>query len=171
MDHDTSIIRPQMRMEDVRWRGLGMDPERLRAIRKGLLTLHSLEMMAVNIYRYQITREKSELNRELIAAMCNEMTHLQDFQVKLFEFGQQPRWFRWLFWIVGFAYGWGSRILGRKMILRADVWGETKAVRDYGKLLDSVDWDPDTRAVIERDQSDERGHADRWNSLLQSAGP
>ena len=46
--------------------------------------------MASTIYRFQITREDSELNRQLVAAMCNEMTHYQDFQVKLYEFGLRP---------------------------------------------------------------------------------
>ena len=82
---DISIIRPQMRNEDVKFRGQGMTPARLKGIKKGLLTLHTLEGMAVKIYQYQITKKESELNRDLIAAMGNEMTHLQDFQVKLYR--------------------------------------------------------------------------------------
>ena len=89
-DYDISIIRPQLRVEDIRLRGEGMPPERLNDIRKGLVTLHTAETMAVNIYRFQITSEASELNRQLITAMCNEMTHLQDFQTKLFEYGWKP---------------------------------------------------------------------------------
>ena len=66
-----------------------MDKKRLKGIKKGLLALHTLELMAVNIYRFQITKEDTELNRQLIAAMCNEMTHFQDFQVKLYEYGMK----------------------------------------------------------------------------------
>ena len=76
-------------------RGGQMEPERLKAIKKGLLALNTLELMASSIYRFQITAEDSELNRELVAAMCNEMTHYQDFQVKLYEFGFRPSLFRW----------------------------------------------------------------------------
>lgn len=75
--YDVAIVRPQMRNEDVKLRGGGMEPARLKAVHKGLLTLHTLELMAATIYKFQITREKCELNRQLIAAMCNEMTHYQ----------------------------------------------------------------------------------------------
>ena len=39
LDYDISIIRPEMRVDDVSLRGRGMSPERLRDIKKGLLTL------------------------------------------------------------------------------------------------------------------------------------
>ncbi|UCG56298.1 MAG: demethoxyubiquinone hydroxylase family protein [Phycisphaerales bacterium] len=166
-DYDVNIIRPQVRAEDVKLRGEGFAPERLAAIKKGLLTLHTLELMAQNIYKFQITKERSELNRQLIAAMCNEMGHYQDFQVKLLEYGFRPSIFRWAYWIVGFVFGFGSRLLGRKAILKTGIWVETKAVHHYDKLLSSIDWDEDSRKVIEKDQADEHGHVNRWKKLLQ----
>ena len=84
--YDISIIRPEVRHDDIRLKGSDMSPERLGNIKKGLRTLHTLELMAMTIYRFQITGKESELNRELVAAMLNEMTHYQDFQVKLYEF-------------------------------------------------------------------------------------
>jgi hypothetical protein len=42
---------------------------------------------------------------ELIIAMCNEMTHIQDFQVKLYEYGLRPSKFRWAYWMVGLVIG------------------------------------------------------------------
>jgi len=167
-DYDISIIRRQMRNEDVGLRGQGMSSSRLKAIKKGLLALHTLELMATNIYKFQITKEQSELNRQLIAAMCNEMTHFQDFQVKLLEYGFRPGILRWAYWIVGLVFGFGSRLLGTKAILKTGVWVETKAVHHYEQLLNSVDWDEDTRKIIEKDQADEYGHIKRWRSLLQS---
>ncbi len=122
--------------------------------------------MAVNIYKFQITGEPSELNRQLVAAMCNEMTHLQDFQTKLYEFGFTPRKTRWAFWLVGFAFGFTSRLLGRRAILKTGIWVESKAVHHYAQLLESIDWDEDTRRIIEKDQADEEGHIARWRSLL-----
>jgi len=166
--YDISIVRPQMRAGDFKARGQGVEPARLASIRKGLLTLHTLELMASNIYKFQVTREKSDFNRHLIAAMCNEMTHYQDFQVKLYEFGFRPNVFRWAFWIVGFVFGFGSRLLGRKAILRTGIWVEAKAVEHYAKLLETIDWDEETRRVIEKDQADEDGHIDRWRQLLAS---
>lgn len=166
--YDVEVVRPQMRSEDFKIRGHGMAPSRLKAICKGLLTLHTLELMAITIYRFQITREKSELNCQLIAAMCNEMTHYQDFQVKLYEFGFRPRLTRWAFWMVGFVFGFGSRLLGSKARLKTGIWVETKAVHHYAQLLETIDWDQETRKVIEKDQADEHGHINRWKRFLEA---
>ena len=167
--YDISIIRPAMRDEDFKLRGEGFSAERLKAIKKGLLTLHTLELMASTVYKFQITGERSEMNRQLIAAMCNEMGHYQDFQVKLYEYGRKPSKFRSAFWLVGFTFGFLSRILGKRAILRVGIWVELKAIDHYSKLLKNIDWDEDTRKVIEKDQADEMGHVARWKGLLQQA--
>ncbi|NIM58348.1 MAG: hypothetical protein GTO16_05310 [Candidatus Aminicenantes bacterium] len=146
-----------------------MPSDRLKRIKKGLQTLHTLETMAVNIYKFQITKKESELNLQLIAAMANEMTHLQDFQIKLFEYGFKPSTLRWLYWIVGFKFGFFSRLLGTKAILRTGVWVEKKAVRHYDELLRKIEWDADTRKIIEKDQADEYGHIKRWESFLKKS--
>lgn len=168
VDYDISIIRTQMRTENIQMRGQGMPSDRLRDIRKGLLTLHTLEMMAINIYRFQITKKVYELNRQLITAMFNEMTHVQDFQSKLFEYSWKPSKLRWAYWIVGCILGLFSRLRGTKAILKTDIWLETKAVYHYDELLQTIDWDEDTRRIIEKNQSDEYGHINRWKKLLQS---
>jgi len=166
--YDITIIRPQVCNEDFKLRGQGIDLSRRKAIKKGLRALNTLELMAMTIYRYQVTQEHSELNRQLIAAMCNEMTHYQDFQVKLYEYGFRPSIFRWAYWIVGFVFGFGSRLLGRKAKLKTGIWVETKAVGHYAEFLEAIDWDDDTRKVIEKDQADEDGHINSWKSLLTS---
>ncbi|HUU92526.1 MAG TPA: hypothetical protein VM238_15110, partial [Phycisphaerae bacterium] len=79
--YDIGIVRPQVREEGIAIRGEGMSRERLRRIRKGLRTLNTLELMAANTYRFQISGNDEELDRYLVAAMLNEMTHYQDFQV------------------------------------------------------------------------------------------
>jgi demethoxyubiquinone hydroxylase (CLK1/Coq7/Cat5 family) len=166
--YDQSVIRPPVHIDEIRLRRDALSPQAARRLRRALQTLHTLETMAVNIYKYQITREPSELNRHLIAAMCNEMTHLQDFQVKLYEYGWGPNRFRWMYWIVGLVFGLFSRFKGRKGILRMGIWVETKAVQHYGELLEEVPWDDDTRAVVEKDQADEHGHIERWRRLLEA---
>jgi len=166
-DYDISIVRPQMQSEDFKMRGLGMESARLEAIRKGLLTLHTLELMAITIYRFQISRENCDFNRQLIAAMCNEMTHYQDFQVKLYEYGFKPSIIRLAYWFVGFVFGFSSRLMGRKAILKTGIWVETKAVHHYTELIEAIDWDEETHKVIEKDQADEYGHIRRWKKLLE----
>jgi len=167
-EKEQNIIRSEMDMNNFSFRGDGMSLERRRKIKKGLRTLHTLELMAQNIYKFQITREITDLNQYLITAMCNEMSHYQDFQVKLYEYGWKPSIFRWMFWIVGFCFGFFSKILGRKMTLRTGIWVETLAVKHYGELLNDIDWDDDTRAVVERNWDNEKGHVSRWKSLLLS---
>ncbi len=164
--YDISIIRPQMCDADFKMRGKGFEASRLAAIKKGLRTLHTLELMASNTYKFQLTAEPSDLNRQLVAAMCNEMGHYQDFQVKLYEYGFKPSKLRWAFWIVGFILGFGSRILGKKAILKTGAWVESKAVDHYAHLLAEIDWDDETRKVIEKDAADEDGHIERWTKML-----
>jgi demethoxyubiquinone hydroxylase (CLK1/Coq7/Cat5 family) len=166
---DISIIRPEMRIEDLKKRGEGLSLEEKKGIKKGLQTLHTLETMAVNIYKLQISKKPNELNLQLITAMGNEMTHLQDFQVKLFEYGFKPRKLRFLYWIVGFSLGFNSRLLGSKAILKTGIWVEKKAVRHYSELLRDIKWDEETRRIIEKDQADEEGHINRWRRLLKKS--
>jgi demethoxyubiquinone hydroxylase (CLK1/Coq7/Cat5 family) len=162
-----SIVRPKMRLSDFKFRGIGMPPERLKKIRKGLRTLHTLETMAVNIYKFQINKKVNELNLQIIVAMHNEMTHLQDFQSKLFEYGFKPSKFRFVYWFVGLIFGLFSRLMGRKAILKTGIWVETKAVHHYDELLKEIKWDEETRKIVEKDQADEFGHIKRWESFLE----
>ena len=165
---DIGVIRPQMRSEEVRFRGQDMPADRRKKIKSGLFALHTLEGMAANIYRFQLSGESSELNRQLVAALCNEMTHFQDFEVKLREYGWQPSKVRWAYELTGLVLGTVSRLKGPKGMLRMAIWAETKAVHHYDQLLKTVDWDEDTRRIIEKDQADEHGHIARWKNLMNS---
>ncbi len=156
-----------MRSENFELRGQGMTSDRLKRIKKGLLTLHTLETMAVNIYKFQVRKKREELDLQLIVAMTNEMTHLQDFQAKLFEYGFRPSKIRVFYWLVGLIFGLFSKLSGERAILKTGVWVEKKAVAHYEKLLHEVDWDEETRKVVEKDQADEFGHIARWKDFLQ----
>ncbi|HDS85358.1 MAG TPA: hypothetical protein ENN97_09220 [Phycisphaerales bacterium] len=166
IQYDVSIIRPAVTHEQIAFRGRDLSSTERAKVKKALRTLHSLEIMAVNTYRFQITRRDEALNRDLIAAMCNEMTHMQDFAVKLYEYGLRPSLFRWAWWLVGFAIGFGSRLMGKTAILKTGVFVETKAVHHYAELLNAADWDEATRRVIEKDQADEGGHIQTWSRYL-----
>ena len=165
---DSPMVRPMMQAEEFSIRGDGISGERLQKIRKGLLTLHTLETMAANLYQFQITRDRTELNRQLIIANCNQMSHIQDFQIKLLEYGWKPSRLRWAFWMLGLVLGFGSRLLGPRLLLRTASWVEQKAVEHYGELLEAIEWEEDLRRIIERDRADEEGHLRRWHSLLES---
>lgn len=159
------VIRPALHEDQIRLLGRDLPAAERRKIQKALRTLHSLEVMAVNIYRYQITRTDSELNRRLIAAMCNEMTHVQDFCTALYACGMTPSIFRMFWWTVGLVFGLGSRLMGPRMILKTGIWVESKAVHHYAELIDAADWDPQIRKTIAKDAEDEQIHIDTWKQL------
>ena len=167
MAYDISVIRPELRADQVKSRGQGFSPSRKTGLKKALRALHTLEIMAANIYKCQITSEDCALNTQLTAAMCNEMTHMQDFQTKLYEYGFKPSKVRWMYWMVGYVFGLGSRMLGTQRILKTGIWVETKAVHHYTELLAGVEWDDETRAFVEKDQADEYGHIERWKRFLE----
>jgi len=166
-DRDIHLIRPSLNENDIEFQKKDELDSASRK-KRGLRTLHTLELMAVNIYRYQITGEPDEMNRHLIAAMINEMTHLQDFQRKLFEYGWKPSRLRWAYWIVGFLFGTFSRALGTAARLRTGIWVETKAVHHYNQLLEQIEWDEETRGIIEKNRDDESRHIRQWKSLMES---
>lgn len=165
---DIDVIRPQVHHDQIKYnRGKGMDKKRLAQIHAALLAFHNLENMAANIYRFQLCDKNSpELNTELIAAMLNEMGHIEDFQVKLYEFGMKPSIMMYFWQVVGMVFGIYSRLRGEKGIRKMGVWVESKAVSHYDELLETVEWDEDTRKVIEKDQADEYGHIRRWKGEI-----
>jgi ubiquinone biosynthesis monooxygenase Coq7 len=160
-----ALIRPALAEDEIQYRD-SQDRSRSKKLKKALHTLHTLELMAVNIYRYQITGKRDELNRHLISAMVNEMTHLQDFQQKLFEYGWRPQRLRWAYWLVGLGFGIFSRALGDAARLRMGIWVETRAVHHYNEMLEEVEWDDQTRRLIEKNRDDESLHINRWKKLL-----
>lgn len=165
---ETRILRPELRFEQVALKGRSLPVQQRRKIARALRTLHTLEIMAVNIYRRQITLEADSLNRELIAAMANEMTHVQDFQITLYAYGMRPSPFRWAWWCAGFAMGTGSRLLGIKAVLKTGIWVETKAVHHYSELMKAADWDEETLRILDKDRADEEGHIQTWKRMLQA---
>lgn len=88
--------------------------------------------------------------------------------MRLYESGFRPSLFRWAFWIVGFVFGFGSRILGKARILETGIRVDTEAVHHYAELPDTIDRNDETRKAIEEDQAHEHGHVGRWKNTLES---
>jgi demethoxyubiquinone hydroxylase (CLK1/Coq7/Cat5 family) len=167
MDHGSFLIRSAVRNKDVVFRGEGVSPDRLKSIRSVLRTLHNLEIMAVHIYRFQISGARAGHDRQLIAAVMNEMTHVQDFQIKLYEYGFRPSSFRWAHRLAGTAVGTVSRLMGRAAALRTGIWVERKAVSHYGELIRKIEWDEATAALVKKNRRDEEEHIRVWNDILE----
>ena len=62
--------------------------------------------------------------------------------------------------------GRGSRLMGKKAMLKAGIWTENKAVADYQKIIESAPWDEKTLAVIKRNLNDEHHHIETLQSYL-----
>jgi demethoxyubiquinone hydroxylase (CLK1/Coq7/Cat5 family) len=168
---DVSIIRPQLRLTDFQIRGHNLARHRVRTFRDALQLLHDREAMAVSLYRLQIRSEMCEHNRELIAALCNKMSHLQDYFILLFEYGARPAKVRAAWWLLGGFLGYGSRLLGRTRVLKTGIRIEKKILRRYEQLLKTIDWEADVRALLEKNRDDAHAHIHRWKTLLHTAEP
>jgi ubiquinone biosynthesis monooxygenase Coq7 len=116
----------------------------------------------------QISKNSSDLNCKLIKAMGNEMTHVQDFQIKLFEYGSKPSPVRWIMGMAGIFIGLVSSLGGENSIVNAGIWVETRAVGHYKKLIKNIPWDEDALAMVEKDMSDEFHHIDIWQGYLNN---
>ncbi len=44
---------------------------------------------------------------------------------------------------------------------------QTKGKREQTSSFAIIDWDEDTRKVIEKDQADEDGHINKWKKFLK----
>ncbi|NIA21075.1 MAG: hypothetical protein GWP05_03680 [Anaerolineaceae bacterium] len=155
-------IRRELHTRDVRLRAEGPRPGQLRTARRILRATNGLETMAVQIYRAQWTARPSELNRQLIAAMDNELVHQCDSLSRLMEFGGRPTVLRLPFYIAGWLLGRASRMLGLGAMMRLGAWVEMKAIEHYQHLTSAMQWDSETHQMLMRMWDDEKCHHRRW---------
>jgi len=160
-------LRRELRTGDISLRAAGVAPAQLRAVRRTLRATNRLETMAVQVYRAQWSPEPTELNRQLIAAMDNELTHQADSLSRLMEYGGRPMLMRGPFYVVGWVLGRVSRMLGLRAMLRLGAWVEAKAIDHYAHLTAAVDWDPATHDLLVGMWNDEKCHLRRWTHLLE----
>jgi ubiquinone biosynthesis monooxygenase Coq7 len=73
-----------------------------------------------------------------------------------------------MYWTVGWFMGVFSRLRGFRAILKSGIWVESKAVDHYAELLETVEWDEESRRIVEKNQADEQGHINRWRALLEA---
>ncbi|MBN2584518.1 MAG: demethoxyubiquinone hydroxylase family protein [Planctomycetes bacterium] len=159
-------IRREMQTRDVRLRAAATTPAQRRAARKTLRTINRLETMAVQVYRAQWSPRLTELNRQLIAAMDNELVHQADSLSRLMEYGGRPMLLRAPFYVVGWVMGRVSRMLGVRAMMRLGAWVEGKAIDHYAHLTVAMEWDPQTHEMLMRMWDDEKCHHSRWTYFL-----
>ena len=140
----------------------------LRAFR----AMVNLEVMAVRIYRGQRWRlGRSEITAEALAvAIAIEERHERDLASRRQELGGSPSMLSPFYALAGWVIGFVPSILGQRTALKTGIWVEERAVKDYQRLLDQVPFDDESRALVQRNQEDEREHIRMWEESLAKLG-
>jgi bacterioferritin len=138
--------------------------EVLRALRK----MHNFERFAVEIYRAQIRAfSEREIANRLEAAMTNEQEHVNNLQVRIGELKGSCSWLGVFFQRAGKVLGFTTTLLGKMRLLKTDIWIEKRAVKDYGNLLQKVDFDEKSRSLVQKNLEDEKAHIKRWEESIE----
>jgi ubiquinone biosynthesis monooxygenase Coq7 len=140
----------------------------LRALR----ALVNLEVMAVRIYRGQRWRlGRSEITAEALAkATAAEERHVRDLTSRRQELGGSSSLLSPFYGLAGWLIGFVPSLLGQRAALKTGIWVEERAVKDYQRLLDRVAFDDESRALVQRNQGDEREHIRMWEESLAKLG-
>lgn len=140
----------------------------LRAFR----AMVNLEVMAVRIYRGQRWRlGRSQITAEALGnAIATEERHERELASRRQELGGSPSMLSPFYALAGWVVGFVPSLLGQRAALQTSIWVEERAVKDYQKLLDRVAFDDQSRALIERNQEDEREHIRMWEESLAKLG-
>jgi len=157
MVHDPFGHQTGMRVENVKVRGGDFTPARRAAVRKGLHTLHTLEIMAVNIYKCQITARPCAAQHQRPAAIVQRDDPHAGFPDEAVRAWLKPSKLRWSFWLVGYVFGLGLALcsVAGACSGRAPGWN-ARAFMTYGELLASVEWER-RHARCHREGSGRRG--------------
>lgn len=169
-DSETEVLDQKIRGEayahNVRLLAPGAPAELVAAARKALRDTNRLETLAVQVYRAQWSRELTEVNRQLIAAMDNELVHQSDSLSMLMQLGGRPTPLRAAFYVAGWCLGRASRMLGLRAMMRLGMWVEGKAIEHYKHLSAAVEWHKPTYQRLLVIWDDERTHRARWQWFL-----
>ena len=139
---------------------------------KAFRAMVNLEIMAVRIYRGQRWRlGRSEITAEALAkAIAIEERHVSDLASRRQELGGSPSMLSPFYALAGWLIGFLPSLLGQRAALKTGIWVEERAVKDYQQLLDRVPFDDESRALVERNQEEEREHIRMWEESLAKLG-
>jgi len=138
---------------------------------KGLNSLKfmcNMERFATKVYETQrSTFTKTKIADKLRAATENERQHANDLQGRVLELNGNPSRLGFLFEIAGRLLGFTTKSVGRLSMLKADIWIERRAIKDYRSFIKSVDFDQKSVGLIERIIIDEERHVNTWENSIK----
>ena len=135
-----------------------------------LNTMYNIERAATAIYKAQAGafRSNTAVYETLKAATANEQEHADGLKARVAKLKGRGSFLGWLFALGGMMIGFVTRIMGKKRIMKTDVWVEKKAVKDYGAFLDKVNFDETSAALIKKNIEDEKRHVKNWSDVLDT---
>ena len=129
--------------------------------------MYSMERFATEIYRTQCSAfSEVGIAEKLKHATENERQHAESLRNHIVGLKGIPSGFSILFWIAGQLLGRITRCFGKKLMLRADILIEKRAVKDYGYFLRTMHFNEDTSLLIRIIISDEEQHVQNWGKAL-----
>jgi bacterioferritin len=130
--------------------------------------MYNMERFATQIYRTQRKAfAEEEISERLKAAADNEQQHVNNLKACIVELNGSPSRLGFLFQMTGRVLGFITRIFGKLTILKADVWVEQRAIKDYGFFLNKVEFDEKTVALIRTIIKDEERHVSTWQNSME----
>jgi bacterioferritin (cytochrome b1) len=99
--------------------------------------------------------------------MENEQEHVDDLRKRIGELDGTTSSLGFSFQMAGKVLAFTSTLLGKKFVLKADIRLEKRAVKDYSAFLEKVNFDEESKALIEKNIEDERLHIERWQDSLE----
>jgi rubrerythrin len=141
-------------------------------MRKAILSLNFMQCMerfATQIYLTQRGAFKGlPLSQQLTAAAENEREHVQKLQAEIRRLKGVVYPLGWLFQFMGIFLGLITRFIGKRNLLQADTFVETRAVKDYSSFIKAVRFNTETDKMIRSIINDEETHILNWQKAMAS---
>ena len=133
-----------------------------------LNTMYNIERAATAIYKTQAGAFKANaaVYETFKAATANEQEHADGLKARVAELKGKGSFIGWFFALGGLMIGLMTRIMGKKRVMKTNIWVENKAVKDYGAFLKKVNFDEKSAALIKKNIGDEQRHVDNWTRIL-----
>lgn len=139
---------------------------------KSLLSLnfmYCMERFATQIYRTQMaTFNGTMIAQQLVDASENEGTHVHKLQTQINKLNGRVYPFGLLFQLMGVILGLITRLSGKRNLLKANTFVETRAVKDYNNFIKDVPFHEDTIKLIRELIIDEEVHIVNWRKARES---
>ena len=130
--------------------------------------MYCMERFATQIYLTQRTVFDSESTiQQLTDASENERSHFTKLQLQIRALDGRVYPFGFLFQVVGAILGFITRLCGKCNLFKADIYVETRAVKDYNSFLKGVSFNTDTVKLIRELIADEEIHIINWRKARE----